>query len=356
MSDKSEKSYTETEEYQKEIADQYKKRVAVFPTDEVVKTCELLGIFVEPNSVSQATAGNVNATYITKEYVVKMNQDKKERTYYANKVVADKLGVDTSVVEVLAYDFFEKTPYEVLIMKRAKGTMLLDDIFDLSPQTQKDLFRQVVRAVRKMLAIEFDDFGNVNSNRSFPRYNDYLTYTFTENIKQIREQKLCEEQDVAKVEAYFLKHVGIFNDEKSVFVHTDIHMGNVLHERGILTAIIDFDYSLKAAPSRVLLSLLGFIDNPSQFVEGTPDYPKYKGKDFYHLFPILEEELSDVFTDPLLLKKLNLIGICEGIGWIAANWSTEWNKEMIANLVNKETPDKEEELANSYYGRILSHK
>lgn len=349
------KSYTESDEYQKEIAEQYKKRVAVFPVGEVVKVCKTLGVSIEPNSVSQATAGNVNATYLTTNYVVKMNQDRTERSYYSNKVVSDALVAGAHLVEVVAYDFFEKTPYEVLIMKRAPGTMLLDDIFELTTKEQEHLFRQVLRAVKKTLTIEFQDFGNVNKDTSFPTYTEYLAYTFAENVRQIREKELCEEPDIAKVERYFAEHVGIFDSEKAVFVHTDIHMGNILHDGKELTAIIDFDSSLKAAPSRVLLSLLGFIDLPQQFVEGTPAFSQYKGKNFYHLFPTLKEELSDIFKDPFLLQKVNILGIREGIDWIAANWSTEWNKEMIANLVNKETPDTEAGLANSYYGKIFAH-
>jgi hypothetical protein len=348
------KSYTETEEYQREIAEQYKKRVAVFPVDEVVKVCKTLGVSIDQSSVSQATAGNVNATYVTEHFVLKMNKDKKERTYYSNKVAFDALGASARVVEVVAYDFFEQTPYEVLVMRRAPGTMLLNDIFELTNDEQEYLFRQVLDVVKKTLAIEFKDFGNVNSERSFPTYTDYLKYTLTENIRQIREKQLCEESDIAKVEKYFFEHIDIFDNEKAVFVHTDIHMGNILHEGKELTAIIDFDSSLKAAPSRVLLSLLGFIDNPSQFVEGTSDYPKYKGKSFYNLFSVLREELADIFTDSLLLKKLNLLGIREGIDWIAANWSAEWNKEMIANLVNEETPENDEGLLNSYYGKIFT--
>lgn len=349
------KSYTESEKYQKEIAEQYKKRVLIFPVSEVVSVCQSLGVSIDIDSVSQATAGNVNATYTTKDYVVKMNRDQKERSYYSNKVVFDALGVDAQIVEVIVYDFFDKTPYEVLIMKRALGTVLLDHIFELSDEEQEHLFRQVLGVVKKILAIEFQDFGNVNSERTFPTYTEYLKYTFTENIKQIREKKLCEESDVAKVEKYFLEHVEIFDNEKAAFVHTDLHMGNILHEGKELTAIIDFDSSLKAAPSRVLLSLLGFIDLPQQFVEGTGTFSQYKGKNFYHLFPSLKEELADIFADPLLFRKLNVMGIREGIDWIAANWSAEWNKEMISNLVNKETPDTEAELTNSYYGKILSH-
>jgi hypothetical protein len=53
-------------------------------------------------------------------------------------------------------------------------------------------------------------------------------------------------------------------------------MGNILHEEDKLTALIDFDYSLKAPKVRALLSLMGFIDHPQQFVEGTKNFEKFK--------------------------------------------------------------------------------
>ena len=49
-------NYSDSEEYQKEIAEGYKKRTVVFPI-EVVKVFDMLGIHgVDPNSISQATA------------------------------------------------------------------------------------------------------------------------------------------------------------------------------------------------------------------------------------------------------------------------------------------------------------
>ncbi|MBI3630815.1 MAG: phosphotransferase [Candidatus Sungbacteria bacterium] len=171
----------------------------------------------------------------------------------------------------------------------------------------------------------------------------------------IREQKLCEESDIAKVEKYFFEHVNVFDVEKSVFVHSDLHMGNILHDDNKLTAIIDFDHSLKAPPVRCLLSLLGFIDYPAQFVEGTKDFPKYKGKSFYHLLPVLKEELSDIFADPLLLNKLNILFIREAIDLIASNWSEGLNKLMMQMIVENELAENDPKFRNSYYGKILNH-
>ena len=347
--------YTDTDEYQKEIAEQYKKRVAKFPISEVVKAVGLLGITIESQSTKEAVVGNVNATYLTPKLVVKMNQNRKEPQYLSNKVVSDRLSEKCPVVKVVAYDNFDKTDYEVLVMERAPGTLLLDNLPDLDSKVQENLFRQVLGAVKEMHGITFTDFGNVNGNRSFSSYTEYLKTTFGENIKIIREQKLCEEIDIASVEKYFLERVGIFDTESPVFIHADLHMGNILHDGEKLTAVIDFDHSLKAPAARCLLSLLGLIADPSQFVEGTSDFPKYKGKTFYNLLPILKEELPEIFADPLLLKKLNIMGMREGIDVIAGNWSADFNKFMIENIVKTELAENDAELRNSYYGKILSH-
>lgn len=351
-------NYSDSEEYQKEIAEGYKKRGVVFPTEEVVKVFAMLGVHeVDPSSVSQATAGNFNATYLTPEHVIKINKEKDGRSYLPNKIISDALGAAAPVVQVVAYDFFEKTPYEVLVMKRAPGTMLLDDIFDLSEAQQIALFKQVLGVVNQAYAITFPTFGSINKeSESFAKYTDYLKQEFGQYMHAMREQNIGEEADIQKLESYFYKHLNVFDDETPVFVHTDIHMGNILHEGDRLTAIIDFDWSLKAPKFSALIPLLGFIDNPQQFVEGTDKFSMYKGKNFYHLLPSLKEALSDVFDDPQLIRKLNLLGMKEGLMWVAENWSEEWNREMIARMIKEEIPETEQGLADSYFGRILSYK
>lgn len=349
--------YSDTEEYQKEIAEGYKKRGAVFPIEEVVKVFDMLGMHeVKPDSITEATAGNVNATYLTSEYVIKINKKKNERKYLPNKIISDTLGTSAPVVQVVAYDFFEKTPYEVLVMKRAPGTMLLDDMFALSEAQQIMLFKQVLDVVNRAHTITFPTFGGINDeSEAFPVYADYLKHEFSHYMRDMREQHIGDEADIQKLENYFYKHVAVFEDEIPVFVHTDIHMANILHEGDRLTAIIDFDSSIKAPKIRTLIPLLGLIDNPQQFVEGTDKFSMYKGKNFYQLLPTLKQEMPGVFSDPQLLRKLNVLGMKEGLMWVADNWSEEWNKEMIARMIREEVPETEEGLTGSYFGRILAH-
>jgi aminoglycoside phosphotransferase (APT) family kinase protein len=75
------------------------------------------------------------------------------------------------------------------------------------------------------------------------------------------------EKDIEKIESYFYKNVFIFDNSKSVFCHTDIHMGNILHDKYKLTSLLDFDSSVKAPLIQMLPTIFGFIENPEQFFE-----------------------------------------------------------------------------------------
>ncbi len=352
---KTTQKYVDSEEYQNEIAQQYKERVSKFTRQEVLDALKTLNIQNLPDlsEIIEAGAGNVNATFLTKEFAIKLNQRKERPEYLANKIVSDRLGAQVPVVDVLAYDYFDKTSFEILVMKRSGGNMLLDDILGMSEQDREIIFQQVLDVIEKIFSISFTNFGlvNLNGKESFATYSDFLVKEFDEHVAKIMAEKLCTPEYIKEIEAYFKKHAHIFDNCESVFVHTDTHMGNILHEGMKLTALIDFDSSLKAPKVRALNSLLGFIDNPQQFAEGTKDFPKFKGKNFYHLLPILKSKFPEIFADSQLLRKLNLIGIKEGVMWVSQNWSTTWNAEMIQGLIENELP--ENDLSQTYHGKIL---
>lgn len=349
--------YSDSDKYQEEIAEQYKQRIPMFSHAQVVLILKQLGFDdVEEHSVEEAVVGNVNATYLTPHLVIKINTNKGKQCYWANKVVCDLLPDTMPVVRVLTYDFFNKTDYEVLIMKRSSGSLLLHDVFNLTQEEQLAIFKQVLDVVIKLSEIKFNSFGFINADEHFTSHGEFLADDFKKHIAIIRKEKLCTENDTNKVEKYFFDNIGIFFDDKTpVFIHTDLHMGNILHEGNRVTAILDFDSALQAPKWVVLRSLLGVIADPSQYVEGTEDFVKFKGKDFYHFLPMLQHELSDVFSDPKLLRKLNIRSVAEGIKWISGNWSTDWNKEMMKNLIERELAISENALHNSYYGRIFAH-
>lgn len=348
--------YTETEEYQQEIAEQYKQRIGKFDPSDVLASLGKLGFnSVRAEDLQTTAAGNMNATYLTPELVVKINKKGDMPYYYANKVVSDALFGKSPVVEVLAYDYFDKTNSEILVMRRAPGQSLLDTILDLPQEDVIELFKQVLGAVKVLQTITFDSFGWVNlQHESYPTYKDFLLSEFNYHSDIIKRDKLLNEGGLETVREYFVKHLGIFENEKAVFVHTDAHMGNFLHEGTKLTAVIDFDWSLKAPPVRALPPLLNFLYDPQQFTEGSSYFPKFKGKNFMFLLPTLKQMLPELFEDGLLLKKLNLMSINDGIMWISENWSAEWNKGTIKNIIGQELAESDTDLKQTYFGKLLT--
>jgi hypothetical protein len=231
--------------------------------------------------------------------------------------------------------------------------MLMDDIIEMSEEDRDVIFEQVLDVICKLFTIKFKDFGLISSNdkESFDSYSKFLIKEFDEHVSKIKDEQLCSLADITKIEEYFKKHVSIFDKGESVFIHTDTHMGNILHKGDKLTALLDFDYSLKAPKVRALISLLGFICDPQQFVEGTEDFSKFKRKNFRHLLKNLKKRLPEIFDDQLLLRKLNVIGLKEGIMWVSQNWSADWNAEMIKGMIENEIP--ENNLSQTYHGKIL---
>jgi len=346
-------SYTKSEEYQKEIADQYKKRTVSFPKEEVKRVAADLGFSLSLEEIVEAKVGNMNATYLTDNYVIKITKNK-SGSYLANKIVSDAFP-DQPVVHVLAHDLSQKTPYEVLVMKKSLGIILQEDLPALDQKIIESLFSQVLDLVLKCFSIQAETFSPVaNPEERQASFKDLQIMRVKEDVQKIRDAKLANEADISKIESYFNLHADVLNDKKPVLVHTDLHMGNIMHQGDSLTAIIDWDTAMYGPAYTSLPTLLGLINNPAQFVEGAPDYQKYKDLNFKYLLPILKDKLSELFLDESLLLKLNLYGIAEGLMWVSQNWSKKWNEEMIKNLVGKETPTNSESLKSSYYGKILT--
>lgn len=343
-------SHTESDEYQKEIAKQYKQRVTSFTLPEVVTIMDAIGFSVLEEDLKLAECGNMNATFLTDKYVIKISNEK-DPQYQGNSIISKQLR-DVPVVNVLAYDYHDKTDYEVLVMSKSEGNLWQDTIPEQDEATIEAIFRQILEVVHKASTLQGKNFGSVASANEVS-YESLLERDLTECTQLIKTKKLAAIQDVDRLEQYVRKHLHILKDETPVLVHGDLHMGNILHLGSQLTCVIDWDGASYLPKFLNLFSLLGLIDKPSQFVEGTPDYPRFKGVQFLFLLPILKSELDDVFTDKKLVHKLNVVGVVIGLMWVSQDWSKEWNEEMIKNLVENETPNDLANLNNTYYGKLL---
>lgn len=356
-------SYTDTEEYQQAVRDEYAKRNPKIQVAEVPPLLAALGFpGMRAEDIERITSGNVNATFACRDLIVKIN-DQPEQCLYPNKVVSDLLAdaPDARVVRVLAYDWRQRTPYEVLVMRRADGELLLEHA-DSMPEAQlRSVFRETCRLVARLNRIEFDSFGRINEvgasgpNAAFATCPEFLLADFEANVAKIKSGRLADPDDMERIERYVREHVSVFSDERAVLVHEDAHFGNILFSGDRLTALIDWDSAKRGSPAQWLEMLLQMIDRPQCVVEGTPLFERYRGRQFYALLPDLKVELSDLFADRALLRKLNVLHIMELVFWVGDAWSAQFGEELVTDVLSHELAADAAALQNTYAARIISH-
>ena len=350
--------YEDTPEYRAEIAAQYQKRNLQIEVSEVHKILKALGLEVSPDDIVGAEAGNMNATFLAGKYVVKINKNPEETKYAANIVVSEALP-ESKVVRTVLHDQYGKTEYEVLVMERATGDMWLKKMPEMSEEQNKKLFAEVLNVVNECRSIKCTDkFGWVTDiirdaeKSGFASFPDQLTARLDSYVSKLKQLSYVDQENLIQVDEYIRTHLHLFTKDVASFVHTDLHMGNVMHEDGKLTAVIDFD-SIQSAPAyRILMSLIGVIDNPAQFVEGTPDFESYKGRRFEYLYPVMKEKLGDLLEEENLGLKLNILGMIEGLMWASEEWSKQWTKEMVENLATNEMVE-DGDYSKTYYLPII---
>jgi hypothetical protein len=62
----------------------------------------------------------MSSTFIIDSLVIKIQSNSQKQRFLANVIAYEKLFKDFPVIEVLAYDYFDKTEFEVLVMKKSK--------------------------------------------------------------------------------------------------------------------------------------------------------------------------------------------------------------------------------------------
>ena len=357
-------SFTNTEEYQQRVRDEYSKRNPKIQVAEVSSLLAALGFSgMRSDDIEQITSGNVNATFSCRDLIVKIN-DRPEQRMLPNKVVSDLFAdsPDAHVVRVLEYDWHQRTPHEVLVMRRAEGANLLEHAIDMPEAQLRSIFRQTCRLIARLHRFQFDTFGEINEvgaggpNPSFATCPQFLLAEFEANVAKIKRGRLADPDDMERIERYFREHLPVFSNDRPVLVHNDAHFGNVLFSSDQLSSLIDWDGALRGPASRSLVMLLQMIDQPQCVTEGTPLFERYRGRQFYALLPHLKEELSDLFADRALLRKLNLLNIGEQLFWVGDAWSAQFGEELVANILSNELAEDDDSLQNTYAGRIINHK
>lgn len=84
-----------------------------------------------------------------------------------NKLISDRTAdrPDSRVARVLAYDYKDRTPFEVLVMEKAAGVPALLNLHQMTLEQITSLYRQVAVEIRHICEhVTFDSYGELNDD------------------------------------------------------------------------------------------------------------------------------------------------------------------------------------------------
>lgn len=342
---------------------------------------------VDARDVTRLGGGDVNATFRVRrrgvgvgaklgdELVVKVNPRRREQLFLPNVDLCEQLAHEPTgeqVVRVLAYDCRVRTAHEVLVMRRADGSTLLHDMLTAPSGELEAVLRQVCRLLKRFGDIHYESFGFFGAGEILGggdrRVREYdtcaeflLSGCILPNLIELLRRGDCDSDAYEQIERHVRQYAHVFDagDARPSFVHTDVHWANILHVGGRLSALIDFDFSVKGAQCQVLPMLLEAIAHPeiiapqSDASEDRELRAKLATLDLSWAVRVLCDELPDLFADPHLYRKLNLLYIKELL-WMAAHCPHGNGNELQQVLERELLPD--EQLIDTHYAKILTAK
>lgn len=246
-------------------------------------------------------------------------------------------------------------------MEQLPGVPAHDDLNLMKIDDIKSLFGEVCVEARHMMDYTFPTFGAISEfgdlgPMSFENCKDFLVAMMRySNAKSFETQPdLIDPHILRRLEDYFMKHVSVFENEKACFAHDDMIWFNCLHEGPKLTGLVDFDLDLKLPPCQILHWILLALHHPASGPLDSDNvfFPNLKHMHLCHeLLPNARKAFPDLFADPLLVRKLNLLRIAMRVR--LHSLPMPHVADQMVRLLDTEIPDTDALLDDSFFGKLL---
>jgi aminoglycoside phosphotransferase (APT) family kinase protein len=152
--------------------------------------------------------------------------------------------------EVVALDPSKSlVPYNYAILTRCEGRPLIDDWPHFSADQQAEIARSAGRYLAMMHEIGFESFGKL-SRLDVPRWYDHVEEFFERYAAPLTEARIIESQTYARMRACVDELRPRFDrSDDGRLVHSDYQFENLLHQDGVITALIDFEWAISGDPA-----------------------------------------------------------------------------------------------------------
>ena len=204
-----------------------------------------------------AASGSRNESYIVNDDLfIRFNtRDAEFRKFGDERVAYELLAQSTvSVPRVVALDETRTiVPYDFIVLTRLPGVNIAESK-DVLTQTQvRELARQAGINLALIHSFAFERFGRLRS-LDFYSWSDYFTDYVRRYERSAQLYGLLDDVTKHRLDSVLERAQPLIDRvTHGVLVHCDFHYENILHERGKLTGILDFEWAIAGDPANDLM-------------------------------------------------------------------------------------------------------
>ena len=224
-------------------------------------------IFKITEKFTKATTGTNSQVFVSKNFVIKMNQDIAviKNEYAVIKSLKLKYFPETM-------DFTNLSGYGIILEKRIKGSDVQKVWRRLKLKNKAKIINDLATAVSSFHRQKHPYFWSLKSNKKFRSYDKLLINKFKEYKKRIFDNETAYDLFL-KVEGNLDgdKMAKVFKNVKPVLVHGDLIMHNILADKKNLTGIIDWEYTQFGDPFYDLARVIYYQECAKAYVDEKRD-------------------------------------------------------------------------------------
>jgi len=276
-------------------------------------------------SESVYPSGQINTVYrVGEKYALKIE---KELDVVAHQPELMRLAFEAGakVPEVLDAGSLDDVDY--LLMRQMPGRRVAEDWFDFSEEQKGSFMEQLADELKKLHGISFSQYA-------IPRPQEFLSWKEALHVYTdfggIDPEKLDERTrtNFDHIKNFYQAHEIILEQsDPPVLVHNDIHFENILHQDGILTGLLDFDFARQAPKEYELWHIIDFFCYPKYYVE-EPLEERWKSFVLTNELSLLCRAYPELFSSPDMLIRQRLYLTEDLVSTLRDGATDKFNQKM----------------------------
>jgi len=293
--------------------------------DIVARICQKEGL--DARKIQPLSGGQVNQVFLIDDrYILRIGgrEDAFQRLKTETELI-QRLANQAPVARV--YAFAQEGGLVYQIQQRVQGEKLYTIWNQLSPKAQDNLAGELAEYLKIFRQITFAKFGYLyDPLHQFDSWQDCLAFEFNRTLAEFQALGISTFPgmlDLAK--DFFENNRGALAEGAAALVHGDLWMGNILVDKGKISAILDFEYAMQAPADFELFKMEDFCLYPNDYAEEEGE--DYCTGDFAGFFRLLRRHDPDLFTTGHLRTRMSLYQIES-----ALSDSLAWRKDNLKTI------------------------